>query len=54
LAKTTKTHSWKGYPQSVNERASTAYVSGNIKNRDVLNQSFYRFGGTTPITRHMT
>lgn len=35
LAKTTMTGSWKGFPASVPERASTAYVSGNIKNRDV-------------------
>lgn len=47
------THSWKGFPASVPERASTAYVSGNIKNRDVQNQSFYRFGGTTPIRKHV-
>ena len=49
LKKTTLATSWKGFPASVEERPSTAYVSGNIKNRDVLNQSFYRFGGKTPI-----
>jgi len=49
LKKTTLATSWKGFPASVEERPSTAYVSGNIKNRDVLNQSFYRFGGRTPI-----
>jgi hypothetical protein len=54
LKKTTHATSWKGFPASVEERPSTAYVSGNIKNRDVLNQSFYRFGGKTPIKQHVT
>ena len=53
LAKTSMAQSWKGFPASVPERSSTAYVSGNIKNRDVQNQSFYRFGGTTPIRKHV-
>jgi hypothetical protein len=37
----------------VKERGTTAYVSGNVKNRDVQNQSFYRFGGKTPLGRHI-
>jgi len=37
MSKTTYAQSWKGYPASTDERGSTAYVSGNIKNRDVLN-----------------
>lgn len=35
FSKTTNSISWKGFPASVNERSTTAYVSGNIKNRDV-------------------
>ena len=53
LGKSTYARSWKGFPASTDERGSTAYVSGNIKNRDVLNQSFYRFGGRTPIGKHI-
>jgi hypothetical protein len=54
LRKSSYATSWKGFPASVDERPSTAYVSGNIKNRDVMNQSFYRFGGKTPITKHVS
>lgn len=53
MGKSTYSQSWKGFPASTDERGSTAYVSGNIKNRDVLNQSFYRFGGRTPIAKHV-
>ena len=53
FGKTTNTHSWKGFPPSVKERSTTAYVSGNVKNRDVQNQSFYRFGGKTPLGKHI-
>jgi hypothetical protein len=53
MGKSSYSQSWKGFPASTDERGSTAYVSGNIKNRDVLNQSFYRFGGRTPITKHV-
>jgi hypothetical protein len=53
LRKTTLATSWKGFPASVDERPSTSYVSGNIKNRDVMNLSFYRFGGKTPIAKHV-
>jgi len=48
------TLTWKGYPPvSDKERPSTAYVSGNVKQRDQLNQSFYRFGGRTPLGKHV-
>ena len=53
MGKSTYAQSWKGFPASTDERGSTAYVSGNIKNRDILNQSFYRFGGRTPIVKHV-
>ena len=53
LSKTTNSTSWKGFPASVVDRTTTAYVSGNIKNRDVMNQSFYRFGGKTNITKQI-
>lgn len=35
LSKTTYATSWKGFPASVDARTTTAYVSGNIKNRDI-------------------
>ena len=53
MGKTTYAQSWKGFPASTDERGSTAYVSGNVKNRDVTNLSFYRFGGRTPISKHV-
>lgn len=51
--KQTMAGSWKGFPSSVKERATTAYVSGHVRNRDVQNQSFYRFGGTTSLSKHV-
>lgn len=35
FSKTSMSTSWKGFPASVKERVTTAYVSGNVKNRDV-------------------
>ena len=52
--KLSMSQTWKGFPQSSEERPSTSYVSGSIKNRDVINQGFYRFGGKTPIGKHVT